>query len=580
MIALDTMVSLDLISAFKSSQFLLQPDLRLAVALLASSLLMFVLGWTDDIKHFRPATKLIVQIVAASVFIISGGIFPLSDVAVVDILITYFWFLGITNAVNMIDNMDGLASGVIIIAAGTIVVLSLMVQRETGTNLLSVPIGLILAMVVLGFWFHNKPPAKIFMGDSGSLSIGFVLAALAIPTPLNGFLGVSKATHAFAPVLTLLIPATVLAIPIFDTMLVTLTRKWRSQKASQGGRDHSSHRLVLLGLSERQTVWVLYGFALFGGLTAMVMLNNPEHTVPAFGVFIVAMILVGVYLGHVKLKDVDLRAPPPVWTPVVTEILFKRRAAEVILDVILIVVTFYVAYFLRFDGSLSKETVEAFSVSLPLVVASCISSFFMAGIYRGQWRLISVQDVSTYLIGVSVGVTVSIAIVALVTRFDQGHSRSAFLIFGALLLLALLGSRLSFRMLDNLVSRRGIAVHRPGAISVLIYGAGSAGKLLFDTTPRTPSARREHIIGFIDDNPKMFNKKLCGLPVRSPADWEGKRNLGTHKLEIWISSQFISDGQALQLAGRLPGNPIVRRFGIHFNEVKITAESTKGAGAL
>ncbi len=565
-------------AALESTQSPPQPDLRLAVALLVGSLLMFILGWTDDIKRFRPATKLIMQIVAASIFIISGGVFPLSDFPVLDILVTYFWFLGITNAVNMIDNMDGLASGVVIIAAGTIVVLSLMAQRDSGTTFLSVPIGLILVSAVFGFWFHNKPPARIFMGDSGSLSIGFVLAAIAMPTALNGFLGISNTTHAFAPLLSLLIPASVLAIPIFDTTLVTLTRKWRSQKVSHGGRDHSSHRLVLLGFSEKQTVWILYGLALFGGLTAVVMMNNMEYTVPAFGLFSVVMILAGAYLGHVKIKDIDIRVPPPVWTPIVTEILFKRRAAEVILDVILIVVAFYIAFLLRFDGSLPIKTVKDFSISLPIVVACCVSSLLVAGVYRGQWRLISVQDVSTYVIGVSIGVTVSFSAVALMTQINQGHSQSVYLIFGAILLLSLLGSRLSFRIADNFVSNQSAANHHPRDRSVLIYGAGSVGKLLFDTTLHMPATRGMRIIGFIDDNSELFNKKLCGLPVRSPSKWENDHNLHAHMIEIWISSESILDSKALQLAERLPGRPNVKRFSVNLSDVSSMTESTAIGG--
>jgi len=574
-IALASMAPGCAIAAFGSAWISPQPDLRLAIALLVGSLLMFALGWLDDLKHFRPATKLIVQIVAASVFIASGGVFPLSEFAVLNMLITYFWFLGITNAVNMLDNMDGLASGIVAIAAGTIVALSWMIQRESGIPLLSVPIGLILLSVVLGFWFHNKPPAQIFMGDSGSLSIGFVLAAIAAPTSLNGFLGISNSTNAFAPLLSLIIPVSVLAIPIFDTTLVTLTRKWRSQKVSQGGRDHSSHRLVLLGFSEKQTVWTLYGLGLFGGLTAVVMLHYSNYTIPAFGVFVVAMILAGTYLGHVKIKDIDLRTPPPLWTPIVTEILFKRRAAEVILDVILIVVAFYLSYLLRFDGSLPKETAEAISTSLPAVVACSVLSLLMAGIYRGQWRLISVQDVPAYGVGVSLAVALSFSAVALITQFDQGHSRSAYLIFGALLLLSLLGSRLSFRILDNFVSRRTVVNQSPESLAVLIYGAGSAGKLLFDIALHAPAMRGMRIVGFVDDNTDVFNKRLCGLPVRSTSKWENASNRGAHVGEIWISSQSISDGQALQFAKRLSECPTVKRFNLNLDDVKEMTESTE-----
>ncbi|MER3423156.1 MAG: hypothetical protein C4293_07935, partial [Nitrospiraceae bacterium] len=246
-------------------------DVVLAASLLIGSFLMFCLGLWDDFANLRPATKVIGQLVAASVFIFAGGIFPLSGNYVPDLLVTYFWFVGITNAVNMLDNMDGLASGVVILAGVTVVVLTLQANPSSVHIPPAVWLGVMLVSALLGFWVHNRPPATIFMGDSGSLFIGYVLAALAIPSPLNDFLGVQTRANVLGPVLALLIPATVLAVPIFDTTLVTITRKWRAAKATQGGRDHSSHRLVGLGLSEKRAVWVLYSFSVLGGVVAILM---------------------------------------------------------------------------------------------------------------------------------------------------------------------------------------------------------------------------------------------------------------------------------------------------------------------
>src|SRR5207244_1423965 len=120
------------------------------------------------------------------------------------------------------------------------------------------------------------------------------------PSGLNSFTLTTTRNTFFSSVMPLLIPATILAIPIFDTTLVTITRKLRSQRATIGGTDHSSHRLVVLGLSPRKTVWVLYGLASLGSLVAMSMQRFPDQAMPLFGLFALVLLLSGVYLGHVK----------------------------------------------------------------------------------------------------------------------------------------------------------------------------------------------------------------------------------------------------------------------------------------
>src|SRR5215213_2551034 len=155
---------------------------RLIGALLVGSFLMFLFGLWDDLKQCRPATKLVFQLIAASLFISAGGMFPLTGIHMIDVLVTYFWFVGITNAVNMLDNMDGLASGVVILAGVTLILLAMGVIPLNGKQSFTVSLGLVFVTALLGFWTDNRPPASIFMGDSGSLFIGYGLAALAVPS--------------------------------------------------------------------------------------------------------------------------------------------------------------------------------------------------------------------------------------------------------------------------------------------------------------------------------------------------------------------------------------------------------------
>src|SRR5262245_17286912 len=328
----------------------LPKEVILGGALIAGAVVILVFGLFDDLKGFRPATKVLCEVVVASGFVFSGGILTVSGVQVVDLLLTYFWFIGITNAVYMLDNMDGLAAGVVIVASIALVVLSIPSPGTENASILAVSLGVAFIGALTGFLLHNLPPASIFMGDSGSLTIGYVLAGLAVPSPLNGFMSIGGHSSVYGPLLVILIPATVLAIPIFDTTLVTITRKWSAKRMSEGGRDHSSHRLVGLGLSEWRTLTILYGMAALGGSIAVLMQRLPGQSVPLFGAFVVVLVLSGVYLGQVKVQFLESTHIPPAWTPLVSNILYKRHAAEVLADTVLIVLCFYAAYLLRFEG--------------------------------------------------------------------------------------------------------------------------------------------------------------------------------------------------------------------------------------
>ena len=278
-------------------------SLRLSVGWLGGSLLMFAVGLWDDRRTLRPVTKLLVQLVSASLFILAGGTFVLTDSVVLNQVITLFWFVGITNAVNMMDNMDGLAAGVVVIASVSLAVLTWGAGGSMAASI-GVPLDLMLAAAVAGFWMFNNSPATIFMGDSGSLSIGYLLAGLAVPTPMNGYLGLSSSGELFSTVSALMIPALALCVPIYDTTFVTVTRVWRAQPISQGGCDHLSHRLVRLGLAESTAVRILYLLSGTGSILAILLQRFPHQTSPLLAVFFCFLLVVGTYLGRVNVMGV------------------------------------------------------------------------------------------------------------------------------------------------------------------------------------------------------------------------------------------------------------------------------------
>jgi UDP-GlcNAc:undecaprenyl-phosphate GlcNAc-1-phosphate transferase len=218
--------------------------------ILLGSLIMFSMGVIDDIKPIKPPPKFIIQLVAAGIPIYFGAVIRFFPWPIANIVLTFVWLVGIANAINLLDNMDGLAGGVSMIAA---LILSYFCWQEGNQALLL--LSLSMAGAILGFLVFNFPPAKIFMGDSGSMLLGFTLAALAVARQ-------RQASNVFA---IMGVPILLFLLPILDTTLVTITRLMRGQSPAQGGTDHTSHRLIAFGLTERQAVIFLYGWHYFLG---------------------------------------------------------------------------------------------------------------------------------------------------------------------------------------------------------------------------------------------------------------------------------------------------------------------------
>lgn len=268
------------------------PLRREYAVVIAGSAGLFVTGLIDDFLHIRPYQKLIGQLVFAVLVVSFGLVLPWTPYSTLNLFITLFWLVGITNAVNMLDNMDGLAAGVSAIAAIFLALNFLQNQQPPGALML-----IALAGALGGFLVHNRHPASIFMGDCGSMFIGFLLASMAVATHMGG--GRSRSIIA-----VLAVPVLVLVVPIFDTTFVTVMRKLAGRAASQGGRDHTSHRLVALGLSERHAVWMLYSFAAAAGMIAILVRKAPlVLSVGAIGLFTLVLALTGIRLARVRVYE-------------------------------------------------------------------------------------------------------------------------------------------------------------------------------------------------------------------------------------------------------------------------------------
>jgi UDP-GlcNAc:undecaprenyl-phosphate GlcNAc-1-phosphate transferase len=483
-------------AAFALGYLLFTPGLRSAFPIIAAASLLFLTGLVDDLVEIKPYTKLVVQLIAAAIPVYYGLHLPWTGNEAVNDLLTILWLVGITNAINLLDNMDGLAAGISAIATAFLVV-TFLLNGEGEVALMAA----ILGCSALGFLAFNFHPASIFMGDCGSMFLGFMLGGTAL---LSSY-GRSRSIAA-----VLLTPVLILLIPIFDTCVVTITRKLSGRPISQGGRDHTSHRLVALGVSQRRAVLIFYLVAAISGLLALsVRFLQAETVLLLVPSFALTILFLGLYLGKVRVYEAA--EPPPANTiiRVLADFSYKRRIFEVMLDLVLVVLAYYGAYLLRFDGDLGGDQLAILKRTLPVVIVIQMLCFLIGGMYRGIWRYAGIADLLT--IGKSVFASLVLTSCAVMGMYGfRGPSRAVLVLDGLLLLFFVGASRVSFRLLRTAIVGR--SNHRPDAKPVLIYGAGDGGELLIREIINNP----DHLytpIGFIDDDQRKAGKLIHGIRV-------------------------------------------------------------------
>lgn len=254
-------------------------------AIFLATLTLMLVGFADDKMGVPPHAKLAGQVLAAIIGVAGGLQFNVFGIPVLDIGLTVLWVVGISNAINLLDNMDGLSAG----ATGIASMFFFMIAALNGQLLVGL-MALALAGACLGFLRYNFNPATVFMGDTGTLFMGFLLAAIGLKLKTTG-----------PGWWSLALVAVVLALPIFDTSLVTAYRLWKRRQVTQGGKDHVSHRLVKLGLPHRQAVLVLYGASFVSGVLALVLARGGQGMGMALALPVLAVALgAGVLLARVE----------------------------------------------------------------------------------------------------------------------------------------------------------------------------------------------------------------------------------------------------------------------------------------
>jgi UDP-GlcNAc:undecaprenyl-phosphate GlcNAc-1-phosphate transferase len=520
---------------------------------MGASTFLFLVGLADDFLHTKPYQKLIGQVMGSAFVIYYGLTLPWTGYSALNVALTIFWLIGITNAVNLLDNMDGLASGIAIIAS-SFLALSFLATGQ----LIEALMLLTFAGALLGFLVYNSSPASIFMGDCGSMFIGFFLASAALVNVSGG------RSRSLLPVLA--VPILVLFIPIFDTTFVTILRKLSGRAASQGGRDHTSHRLVALGMSERHAVWMLYGLAALAGVLALLVQEvKLDVSLAAIAGFTILLTLLGVYLAGVKVYDETeeaLAAGENSLYAFLIDLSYKRRIFEVLLDVILILLAYWCAYAVKFGALSGSAAWRLFLRTLPVLVFVKMASFLVMGVYRGIWRYTSLDDLVGFAKAVVLSSVLSVLAVLFAFRFE-GFSRTVFIIDGILMFMFLAGSRMAFRLFRQVIP---VARSSEGR-RVLIYGAGDGGELLLRELLNN-RALKYSPVGFIDDDPAKSGKLIHGLKV-----YGGNGDLNSvcrqHEVdEVLISSSRMTEERLQELLGFCrTQNILVKRMRITIEDV-------------
>lgn len=229
-------------------------------SILLASIVIFVFGLWDDRKGLTAWWKFLGQFLATALLIAGGVQVQFAGRPLLNIAITAFWVVGITNALNLVDSMDGLAVGL----AGLASAFFMLVTQDAGQTMLASFSALLLGACI-GIYYFNAAPARLFLGDAGAQLLGFLLASLAIAYTPPGF---PQASSWFVPIL-------LLGVPIFDTSLVTLSRLRRRQPVFRGHIDHTYHRLVFLGMSPSRAVLTMHVIAILLGCIALIAMTLP-----------------------------------------------------------------------------------------------------------------------------------------------------------------------------------------------------------------------------------------------------------------------------------------------------------------
>lgn len=458
--------------------------------------LVAALGAYDDIRGVGSLGKLSVQILAAS-FVITGGLMihqirlpfvepiPLGMFA---LPVTLLWLVGVTNAVNLIDGLDGLAAGVSAVAAATFAALGMHAGLDA-----VVVLSLALMGSCLGFLVYNFHPASIFMGDTGSLFLGFLLATISLMLMQDGpSAGLAS---------SLVIPVVVLAVPIIDTSIAFFRRVRKGMHPLKPDKEHIHHRLMDLGLTHRQTVVITYAAAAVLGVSALSMSRLDSM----YGLVILVLAAGAIYAGIRRLGYVEEMAArssesrPPIQPLSIARII--DRAFLVAGDLVALAAAFLLSYWFRFhsgwlipDGFVPLET-YLISPGMLILVVGWVLLFWLAGLYDIPWDVSRVDYVFSIVKTVAVG-TLALFIFTLDPETPTVGGRLTALVYGATIVFTVSVVRMAIITFERHLQILGYRRR-----NTVIAGTLPTARELLDEIRRRPGLQYQ-VVGFVERAPR------------------------------------------------------------------------------
>lgn len=494
---------------------------------------ILVVSIRDDIRHVRALPKFLAHLAGAGVAMWFGVLLP-PTVQLFGYSIhlgwmvwplSALWIVGVTNAFNLVDGLDGLAAGLGLISCAGLAAVLIISGRPTNASA-----AIMLGGSILGFLPYNLHPARVFLGDSGATAIGYLLACLTL----------TSSTRLSAGLATLL-PVLLVGIPVADTLVSIVRRTISRLENGQGNgiheadRNHIHHRLLALGLSHRRAVYTLYGIgSLMAGLALLSLLLTQQQS----GLLLLGVLLAG-FLGLQRLgygefalvrRGVALR--------VYDLPMLRRPFFAVFVDITLIGLSLYVSVALKLDSWSLSGKHDLIVSALSLLVPAQVTAFAVFGAYKGSWRLAGVH----LFLRLSLAI-VSASLMSLLLSVAAGFSTvplSLFVIYAFVALAVTTGTRLSYRLLDHarvLTTQKGTPA--------LIYGAGLGGSAAVREMLSNPAAGLRPV-GFIDDNPVRMGKQVNGFAIICGVDGLAEAIAKTGAGAVVISSQKVPDERVLQ----------------------------------
>jgi len=540
--------------------------------LLIASAIVFAMGLIDDFWSIPPSLKLFWQIIAGLIvsftpYRIEAITFPFGDLnlGIWSVPATVLWVIAITNALNLFDGLDGLAAGTVFIASLSIFGISLLNE-----NIGSALIGIILAGTTLGFLKYNFYPASVFLGNSGSYSLGFILSILSLHS-------YSKDTTA----VVILIPVLLLGLPIMDTVLSMLRRLLKSLRIIgmngnrnnfksfffdkwiilQADRDHIHHRLLQLGFTQRRAVIFLYAVSLIlGGLAfSSVYFRNINQALLLIAIGIAS------YVGINKLKYSEMQVlRNGALLPLFDTPLISQRIVKAFFDLAFIAFSYYLAFLLRFEGEFDQSMKKYYLSTVPLVVSLKLFIFYVVGLYRGVWQYTGIADLMRVAKAVVLACITTALFIWMIPAFGV-ISWTIFVIDFNLLFLMVLGLRSSFRILEHLHE----FTDQQGK-KVLIYGVGMPSIQALKEFIHNPRLKLSPV-GFIDDDEQNQGIQVDGYPVLGSLDSLEQILQNMPISEIIVSRSDIPRERLSRLAQICSDRGIsLKRFQTELEEIPLT----------